>query len=280
VKVLDDIPALVKAHQLNPSAMKIFRHYDAAIEDLPHYIAQSGGVLQAVARWIGEVQEAITHLPFAYFEGCNEQDPTDEMIAFETLRARMLIKLGRKPCVLNLGVGHTDDPLWQKDNMQNLIRLVETTGIVGLHGYGQGIISASCGDCYWKPNGTWNGGTPFPQTLPDFHPGRGMLWQAMRPVDDQRMINLLGLHPLIVITEAGCDDNYNGGLNGVFLPFGIRTRGWRSCGPVWKRAGWTQDRADQQFMFESLEWYCNITKFKIAVYAHGDDGTFDTRGLL
>jgi len=109
----------------------------------------------------------------------------------------------------------------------------------------------------------------------------------MRPVDDLRALQSVGLNPTIVITEWGCDDNYDGGKNGVFLPFGIRTRGWRSCGQIWDRMGWTQGRTHEQFMLDAAKWYCQITGFDILIYAHGDmtrwneiPNVFDTRGLL
>lgn len=278
VKVISNPGGLVDAHSYHPEGLFIHRtFYEGSIAD---YIAQRGGTPESAAdHWMAENAEALALCPWAYHEGMNEQTQTDLEIAFEIARVTRLKAKGIKACVLNRGVGWTSDDLWTQPAMLTLLALCQETGsIIGVHCYGEGIISASSGDHYWNADGSWSKpGDPLPSTI---DPKESFL--ALRVVRDMQIVKALGFNVQFVGTEVGCDDC------GKPYPHGVQTRGWKSCVQIWQSEGWLNSISGGDFYLKSLRWWCDMTRIPGFVYGSGDTtdaehyppGVFDTVGLL
>lgn len=276
-KAVDNSTAVKRYHMLNPSGLCIHRHYypqdaHAYIGKDPHGAAQ---------RWCNENASVLKALPFALHEGFNEAGSDPLIVAFEIERVTLMAQLGVRACVLNLSTGtYNDDTLWQREDIRKLAALVEQTGgAIGLHCYGECVMSSNCGPLFWKEDGQWSGGDPFPSTV-DF----SQCWLALRIGRVREVLASVGLKPMLVATELGLDDD----SGGVYKPFGIKVRGWKDCVQVWQRMGWLNGTTPEAFYRKQLQWFCDVAQVTGLVYAFNDQtpgldgkpGVFDVQGVL
>lgn len=288
-KSVNGVGAIQAAHARNPGAIKVARFYDQAFDNPDAYANAHGGPQAAAKFWFDTYWPQIQQIPYAFIEGMCEASPTPVMVAIEIERVRLLSAHGVKAVGLNLHVGEGDDSLWARDDIKALAWTLEQTGgAIGLHCYGQGVISASSGACYWRQDGSWScPGTPLPATIDS-----SQSWLALRIVRIRELLANAGLHPLYMATELGIDDcageiKPDGtSTNGIYLPHGVRTRGWRTCWGVWQAEGWTSGTISPgQFLRLQLDWWVRMTDMLGLVYAWndrtgGDPGVFDVRDAL
>jgi lysozyme len=280
-KAIDNPGAVADYHRRNPNGLCIHRHYYSDTDQAAR-LAQPTDV--AVAQWMAESEAAMAALPFALHEGFNEAGSDPRHVAFEIARVKALATHGYRACVLNLNTGtYNDDALWRRADIQQLAALiVQHNGTIGLHAYGEGIMSSNVGNSFWKQDGSWSGGELFPATFDTQE-----CWLAMRPMRVREVLAEANLHPQIIATELGLDDNVQDG-NGVYAPLGLKTRGWKDCIQVWQRMNWLQGMTPSAFYLAQLDWWVKTTKMPGLVYAWNDQstgldgkpGVFDVKGLL
>lgn len=264
-KAVDNPSAVTRYHQLNPLGLVIHRHYYA--QDAHQYIGSDPH--GAAQRWVNENIGTIKALPYALHESFNEAGSDPLMVAFETERVELLSQVGTKACVLNLSTGtYNDDSLWQRDDVKKLATLVEQTGgAIGLHCYGEGVLSSNCGSAYWRNDGLWSGSDPFPANIDPTQ-----CWLALRILRVRDVLRAEGLQPRLIATELGLDDCTGGdSKNGVYKPFGIQVRGWKDCQQVWNRMAWLSGTDAAAFYHKQLDWWYHLTGMFGLVYAYNDD---------
>lgn len=230
-----------------------------------------------------ENDAALVSLPGVFHEGFNEAGLTPKNVAYETERVLQMGRKGYRACVLNLAVGtYNTDSDWERADVLQLARLVESNGgAIGLHCYGEAIMSSNCGDAYWRNDGQWSGANPFPSTV-DF----STCWLALRIGRVREVLAKHSLHPLLICTELGLDDN----SSGVYPPFGLNVRGWKDCIGIWLKMGWISTASQApEFYRKQLQWWTDITGCVGLVYAWNDQtagnvthspGVFDIQGVL
>lgn len=285
-KAVND-PELLKTARFHfKDALFIYRTWYSDTEQSIRAVEmQSVGLETAYNHWYSENAGNIQAMPWAYFESYNEMYKyADAYLAFEAYRARRLWKDHQvKSCVLNIGAGQTDKEFWgrARDMVQATF---ETGSIIGVHAYSEGVMSANNGGQWWNQDGNWAGGSPFPATVDPMQCHTGL-----RILQDKVHLKAQGQGAAVLVaTELGLDDMTGGNsANGVFKPFGIQTRGWRSCWDVWTRMGWigSNGKSAWDFYREQLQWWVTMTKCMGVVFTTGtgyDDkwDNFNVNGLI
>lgn len=300
-KSVDGVGAVQQAHARNEKAVKVIRFYDADFDHPEQYVAAHGGVQPAVQAWVDKYWPQIQQIPYALVEGPCDGDPTPTALAVETerikqLAARGVAQFGKpvKALVGNWHVTATSDDLWKRSDAQAFAAFAEQMGCpIGIHAYGEGIISSNCGGtAYWQADGSWGmPGTPLPSTI-----DLSQCFLALRVVRDMQVLGNLGLHPQFIATELGIDDCAGDigpdgkSSNGIYRPHGIKTQGWRTCWGVWQAEGWTNSTiTPAAFLKLQLDWWVRMTQCLGLVFAWNDHtnpppgsdvGVFDVRDAL
>lgn len=278
VKVMDNPGALASAVRDNPNRLFIHRRYNQGVDQIDNFVDQHGGPAGAAAAWFAMYRGDFETVPQAYHEGPCESFPTEKMIAFELERAKLATLYGWKVCVLNLGVGHTSDELWARSDVLALMKFVQDNQhLVGLHCYGEAVITAMAGAAYWRQDGSWSlPGNPLPATIDSTQS-----WLAFRIIQDRKLLAAKGITPMFCATELGIDDC------SPPYPHGVQTRGWKSAVAIWQSEGWLAGTDAIGFYRKQLQYWVDMTGLPGCVYAHGDrtawrdiPDVFNTEGVL
>lgn len=244
----------------------------------------------ALNRWISENSWSIYNLPYAFIEGYNEVGASDVYLEFERRRVLRMAEMSRtagkqlaRACVLNIATGNTDSEMWA--HAKGMVQaVIDNNGRIGVHCYGQGVITDNLdGGGRWLSDGNWSGGAVFPTTI---NPAN--VWApAFRVMRDQYQLTQQGqgaAGKLIVATELGLDDLSFPG-NGIYYPFGVKTRGWRDAISAWQRMGWLNGTNAVDFYKKQLNYWAEKTGIKGVVFTHGTANdpnwnSFDTVGVF
>lgn len=297
---VDGVGAVQAAHVRNPRSLKIIRFYDPAFDHPEEYVTTHGGIQAAVKFWIDRYWDRIKQVPYALIHGPCDGAPTPVAVAVERERIKQLAERGQtelgqplRAIVGNYHVTATNDELWDRRDMQGLAAEVEQSGgAIGIHSYGQGVLSSNCGAGVWLPDGSWSDkvGGPLPERI-----DLSQAFLALRIARDAEVLAKLGLHPRMIASELGIDDcggsispDGTKSSNGIFLPHKIRTQGWRDCWDIWQSEGWSPN-GPIAFYKAQLDWWARKTKLIGLVFAWNDHtnakpgsdvGTFDVRNAL
>lgn len=282
-KAVDSPGWLQYVHTSYPDAIFIYRRwYSQAEQSNRLRNMQTWGVEAAYNQWYTENAATIQAMPWAYFESYNEMDKwADSYLAFEAYRARKLWDVHKvRSCVLNIAAGQSDKDMWARAR-QMVTAAIDTGSLIGVHAYSEGVITANNGP-YWRQDRSWSGGSPFPATLDPAQCHTGF-----RILQDKRDLAAQGQgQAVLVATEWGLDDMTGGNsANGVYKPFGIPTRGWKSCIPVWQKMGWLAGIDAWTFYRQQQDYWTKMTKNLATVYTCGigldhEWDSFDVAGYM
>lgn len=286
----DQVGRLQHLYTNNPNSVFIHRDYSAHNQwvNPEKFVADNGGVQNAVQVWIDNQMHYLQALPFAFHEGFNEAGMSDVHLAFEVERVRQLHARGFNACVLNIAGGTADTPDWQRAKSSGLLQILSETGIIGVHCYTQSMMSCATNGSYWDKNGNWQGDL-FPSLVNHSPDGNYDAWLALRVIRYANDVTKLGFGKVrFAVTELGLDDCVQPG-NGVNYPREGKQNGWKSCIPTWQRLGWLSVLSAPDFYLKQLQWWSTIINaypqiLGGTVYTYGtDDHTWDnfnTQGVL
>lgn len=280
-KVVDNVALAQRIHAEQPKATIIFRRYRPDGYWLDKI--QQSGVEGAVNAYLGERSTDFVAMPWAYHESDNEVGAPDGYLAFEALRAQKMGALGFRACVLNIQTANTNADVWARADKAGLLRAVESGDhLIGVHTYSQTYMSNNYANSYVSADGQWHGEI-FPASVSNDG------WTALRYRKDIADVTALGYtRARFVGTETGLDDLVQPG-NGVYYLYGEKTRGWKTCEGVWRRAGNLEGRSAPQFYRDQLTWYgvqmgYDARMVGATIFSHGSDdprwADFDTRPVF